>query len=238
MGKGGSRGGGGSAASAETSLTKEQAAISRRLFEETTGLRRGLLGAAEKRLGLPSSQVGQVQVGTQRVQVGVSPSFETEFEDGISRRREIPGGGEPIFEEQPIFETRELPSADLALFGPRSPEREALELGFNQAREDIISGIPRGGVQQQALANLPIQRAQARAGQEAAGIERALAIAQPAAFETPALTLSGLGGAAAQFGSQAQRQAQLQASQGQAKGSTAGSALNAAATVAAAVIGK
>jgi hypothetical protein len=51
---GGGKGGrsGGSGGGTETSLTKQQADISQRLFDETTPLRQSLTGAAEARLGL------------------------------------------------------------------------------------------------------------------------------------------------------------------------------------------
>lgn len=182
-GKGGSRGGGGSA-SAETSLTREQAAIAREIFERTRGLRGGLIGAAERRLGLPLTQ-GR----TTQVQVGVG-------------RR-----GRPIFEDRFISD----PEAEGALFGPRAPEREALELGFTGAREDILSRVPvRGGQLNRVLSDIEVDRARSIGALEAEATREATDIATGAAFEAPRVALGGLGGAAAGFGRAANREFEQQ----------------------------
>lgn len=56
MGKGSGGGGqSGGGASGETSLTQQQAAISKKIFEESTPLRQSLVGSAEQRLGMDPS---------------------------------------------------------------------------------------------------------------------------------------------------------------------------------------
>ena len=185
MGKGRS---GGGAASAETALSREQAVIVRELYEQTRGLRGGLIGAAERRLGLPLTQ--------------------GETRDGVFFPMSEAGG---------------------ALFGPGAPEREALELGFTGAREDILSRVPaRGGQLNRILSDIEVDRARSIGALEAEATREATDIATGAAFEAPRLALGGLGAAAEGFGRAATRQSQSETAKGQGIGQVFGSILSAA----------
>jgi len=169
----GKSGGGRSAQSQETEFSRQQAEIAQKIFEETTGLRTGLIGSFEERLGLPSTQEG--------------------------------------------------PLADASLFGPTAPERETLESQFTNARENILSRTPtRGGQLNETLADLETDRARAVTGLDVAASREALALGQGVAFGAPAQAISGLGGAASQFGVAATRGAQASAAAGQGAGSLVG----------------
>jgi len=176
MGKGS---GGGRAASAETDLSREQARIAREIFERTRGLRGGLIGGAERRLGLPMTQLDEF--------------------------------GQPIAQ------------SDVALFGPRAPEREALELGFTGARENILSRVPgRGGQMNRILSDLEIDRARSIGGMEAQATREAVDIASGAAFTAPSQAITGLGAAAGGFGRALDRQSQQETGKGQGIGQLLG----------------
>jgi hypothetical protein len=114
------------------------------------------------------------------------------------------------------------PQSDVALFGPRAPEREALETGFNQAREGILSRTPmRGGQLNQTLANLEVDRARSLGQMEAGATQQALGFATGAPFTAPGAAIAGLGSAAGQFGNIAQREQAQQSSKDQSIGQTA-----------------
>jgi len=130
--------------------------------------------------------------------------------------QEIRDMSRELFETTSGLRSETLGTLNRVLAGERpenfrifAPEREAVESQFRSARENIIASSPaRGGQLNRLLAGTDIARAQTLGGMEADVRRSAFEQSLGLGFQTPVVSLAGLGSAAGIFGAAANRSQQ------------------------------